>query len=225
MRRISALGVGMVGLLTVVLSVCMLWLAWGNGPRLLSNLGPLKALKEWPMTVREPSALLPSSQSADASAFAAQPSSDKMVTLPDVRHMDGARVSLQPLGGAHVLMLSAQGADESSPVWPRCAQTPGIQNPCGSWMLQPSRQESQGGETLTAQPLNTYRFKEGEVGESVGMGMDLKNTVLTVLFTLLIGMVFLNAVKEDPIGEDRNRRMMVFALSACAYTAILLMAR
>jgi hypothetical protein len=220
MRRISAFGAGMIGLLTIILSLCLLWLAWGNRIGLLANLEPLK---EGGPPVRELSAPLIGSQPADAPTTAAEPSGDKMVTLPDVQHMDGAKVSLQPLGGPHV--LGQQSADEISPVWPRCAQTPGIQNPCGSWVLRPVPQESGEIESQAPQPLNAYRFKEGEVGESIGMGMDLKNTVLTVLFTVLIGMVFLNAVKEDPIGEDRNRRLMVFALGACAYTAILLMAR
>jgi hypothetical protein len=51
-----------------------------------------------------------------------------------------------------------------------------------------------------------------------------KEAVLTVLFALLIGVVILNAVKEDPIGEDRERRMWVFALGAGAYVAIFLLA-
>ena len=33
-----------------------------------------------------------------------------------------------------------------------------------------------------------------------------REAVLTILFALLIGIVVLNAVKEDPIGEDRERR-------------------
>jgi hypothetical protein len=56
-------------------------------------------------------------------------------------------------------------------------------------------------------------------------GLSFKEEVLTVIFALLVGIVVLNAVKEDPMGEDRRRRVWVFALSACTYAAILLMAR
>jgi hypothetical protein len=56
-------------------------------------------------------------------------------------------------------------------------------------------------------------------------GMSIKDEVLTVIFAMLVGIVILNAVKEDPTGEDRRRRLWVFALSACTYAAILLMTR
>ena len=53
--------------------------------------------------------------------------------------------------------------------------------------------------------------------------VSTREAVLTILFALLTGVVVLNAVKEDPVGEDRERRLWVFALSAGTYAAILLM--
>jgi hypothetical protein len=56
------------------------------------------------------------------------------------------------------------------------------------------------------------------------MAADTKGTVLVILFTCLVGSVVLNAVKEDPVGEDRERRIWAFALGACAFAAIVLFA-
>ena len=56
------------------------------------------------------------------------------------------------------------------------------------------------------------------------MTIGLKATVLTVLFACLTGSVVLNVIKEDPVGVDRERRLWAFALGACTYAAILLLA-
>ena len=53
--------------------------------------------------------------------------------------------------------------------------------------------------------------------------VSTREAVLTILFALLTGIVVVNAVKEDPVGEDRERHLWVFALSAGTYAAIVLM--
>ncbi len=55
-------------------------------------------------------------------------------------------------------------------------------------------------------------------------GISMKDAVLALLFACLVGVVVLNAIKEDPVGEDRERRIWAFALGAGAYAAILLLA-
>ncbi len=54
--------------------------------------------------------------------------------------------------------------------------------------------------------------------------ISLKDAVLAMLFACLVSVLVLNAVKEDPVGEDRRRRLWAFALGASAYAAILLLA-
>lgn len=58
----------------------------------------------------------------------------------------------------------------------------------------------------------------------IGDGMNMKGAVLALLFTCLVGVVVLNAIKEDPVGADRERRIWAFVLGAGAYAVILLLA-